>query len=167
MKNRIKLITITGIFTALVYVTTAYLQIPSHMGYIHIGDGVIYIAACLLPFPYAAFVGGMGALLADCFSGYAIWAPASLVIKVMSVIFFTNKKKLITAKNLLALVPASLLCVGGYYVYDALILSNFVSALSGIIGSVAQSVLSSIFFIISGIAIDKTGLKNQIGETEK
>ncbi|MBO5908593.1 MAG: ECF transporter S component, partial [Clostridia bacterium] len=101
MKNKIKLICITGIFTAIVYLLTAYLHIPSHTGYTHIGDGFIYIAACLLPLPYAAFVGGVGALLADCLTGFAVWAPASVVIKVLAVIFFTSKtEKTVCLRNL-------------------------------------------------------------------
>ena len=168
MKSKIKLITITGVFTAIVYILTAYLHIPSHTGYTHIGDGFIYLAACLLPLPYAAFVGGMGAVLADCLTGFAIWAPASVIIKVAAVLFFTSKKeKIICTKNLLALIPASLLCIGGYYLYDALIVGNFVSALAGIPGYITQSVLSSAFFIVSGIATDKSGLKGQIGEKKK
>lgn len=168
MKERTKLITITGIFTAIVFVTTAYLHIPSHTGYTHIGDGFIYLAACLLSFPYAAFVGGMGALLADCLTGFVFWAPASVVIKVLAVVFFKSKKeKVITLKNLLALIPATLLCVGGYYLYEAVMVGNFVSALTGIPGYITQSVLSSAFFIVSGIAIDKSGLKNQIGVNKK
>lgn len=164
MKNKIKLICITGIFTAIVYLLTAYLHIPSHTGYTHIGDGFIYIAACLLPFPYAAFVGGVGALLADCLTGFAVWAPASVVIKVLSVIFFTSKtEKTVCLRNLLALIPASVLCVGGYYLYDALITGNFLAALAGVAGYITQSVLSSMFFILLGFAIDKTGAKKQLG----
>ena len=162
MKSKIKLITITGVFTAIVYVLTAYLRFPTHTGYTHIGDGFIYLAACLLPLPYAAFVGGMGALLADCLTGFAVWAPASIVIKIAAVMFFSSKKKVISTRNILALIPASLLCIGGYYLYDALILGNFVSALAGIPGYITQSVLSSAFFIVLGLATDKSGLKGQI-----
>lgn len=168
MKSKIKLITITGVFTAIVYILTAYLHIPSHTGYTHIGDGFIYLAACLLPLPYAAIVGGMGAVLADCLTGFAIWAPASVIIKVAAVLFFTSKKeKIICTKNLLALIPASLLCIGGYYLYDALIVGNFVSALAGIPGYITQSVLSGAFFIVLGLATDKSPIKTQIGEIRK
>ena len=65
MKNsKIKLICITGVLTALVFVVTAYLHIPTNNGYVHVGDGLIYLAACLLPWPYAMAVGAGGALLA-------------------------------------------------------------------------------------------------------
>ena len=74
-KNQIKLMCISGIFTALVFVVTAYLHIPTYNGYVHVGDGFIFLAACLLPMPYSIFVGAIGAMLADLLTGFAIWAP--------------------------------------------------------------------------------------------
>ena len=84
---------IAGVFTALVFVVTAYLHIPTNNGYIHVGDGLIYLAACILPWPYAMAVGAGGALLADCLTGFAIWAPGSVVIKAATALLFTNKGK--------------------------------------------------------------------------
>ena len=55
--NKIILMCFAGIFTAIVFVFTAYLHIPSHTGYTHVGDGFIYLAACLLPLPYAMGTG--------------------------------------------------------------------------------------------------------------
>lgn len=161
--NRIKFMCLAGIFTAVVYVFTAYLHIPSHTGYTHIGDGFIYLAACLLPLPYAIFVGAAGALLADCLTGFAIWAPGSIIIKTVAVLFFTSKgTKIISLRNTLALLPASIICIGGYYIYEALITGNFVAALAGIPGYITQSVLSSIIFILLGLALDKFKIKNLI-----
>lgn len=164
MKNkRIKLICLAGLFTAIVFVFTAYLHIPSHTGYTHVGDGFIYLAACILPTPYAIFVGAAGALLADCLTGFAIWAPGSVIIKSVAVLFFTRKsEKIITLKNILALIPASAVCIGGYYLYEALITQNFVSPLAGIPGYITQSVLSSILFVVLGLALDKLKIKNHI-----
>ena len=89
---------------------------------------------------------------------------ASAVIKVLTVIFFSSKsQKIISVRNISALLPAAALCVGGYYLYEALITGNFISALAGIIGYIVQSVLSGIFFILLGFAIDKTGAKKQLG----
>lgn len=163
MKNNIKNLCIAGIFTALIFVTTAYLHIPSHVGYTHVGDGLIYLAASLLPMPYAICAASIGALLADCLTGFAIWAPASVIIKALTVLFFSSKKeKIITKRNLTALLPAALLCFIGYYVYEALIISNFTAALAGLIGYIMQSLLSSILYVILGFSLDKISFKNKL-----
>lgn len=164
MKNeRIKLMCLAGVFTAVVFVFTAYLHIPSHTGYTHVGDGFIYLAACLLPLPYAMFIGAGGALLADCLTGFAIWAPGSVIIKTVAALFFSRKSvKIITWRNMLALIPAWVLCIGGYYLYEALITGNFVSPLAGIPGYITQSLLSSILFVAVGLAMDKLNIKPMI-----
>ena len=167
--QKIRLMCITGIFTAIVFVFTAYLHIPSHTGYTHVGDGFIYLAACMLPLPYAMFVGAGGALLADCLTGYAIWAPGSIIIKTVAVLFFSRKgARIISVRNLLALIPAWAICIGGYYLYEALITGNYAAPLAGIPGYITQSVLSSILFVVAGLAMDKLNLKNTlIGGTQK
>lgn len=161
--QKIRLMCIAGIFTAIVFVFTAYLHIPSHTGYTHVGDGFIYLAACMLPLPYAMFVGAGGALLADCLTGYAIWAPGSIIIKTVAVLFFSRKSaRIISIRNLLALILAWAVCIGGYYLYEALITGNFVAPLSGIPGYITQSVLSSILFVVAGLAMDKLNAKNTL-----
>ena len=161
--QKIRLMCIAGIFTAIVFVFTAYLHIPSHTGYTHVGDGFIYLAACMLPLPYAMFVGAGGALLADCLTGYAIWAPGSIIIKTVAVLFFSRKSvRIVSIRNLLALIPAWAVCIGGYYLYEALITGNFVAPLSGIPGYITQSVLSSILFVVAGLAMDKLNAKNTL-----
>lgn len=167
-KERLKLMCLSGIFTAVVFVFTAYLHIPSHTGYTHVGDGFIYIAACLLPLPYGVFVGAVGALLADCLTGFAIWAPGSVIIKGLAVLFFSRKsEKIINLRNLLALIPAWILCIGGYYLYEALITGNFVAPLAGIPGYITQSALSSVLFVLLGLALDKLKINQKISEGKK
>lgn len=161
--KKITLMCLTGVFTALVFVVTAYLHIPTNNGYIHVGDGLIYLAACLLPWPYAMVVGAGGAFLADCLTGFAVWAPGSVIIKALTVLFFTRKEdKVINLRNSLALLPATIMCVGGYYLYESLIYSNFVSPLAGIPASLTQSAASAIVYVAIGLAVDKMKLKSKI-----
>ena len=152
----------TGLFCALVFVVTAYLHIPTVNGYIHVGDGLIYLAACILPLPCAILVGAGGALLADCLTGFAIWAPGSVVIKALGAALFSSKgKRIITVRNLAALLPATAICIGGYYLYEALIFWNFISPISGLLASLTQSVASALLFVVVGISIDKTNFKSK------
>ena len=161
--KKITLMCLTGVFIALVFVVTAYLHIPTNNGYIHVGDGLIYLAACLLPWPYAMVVGAGGAFLADCLTGFAVWAPGSVIIKALTVLFFTRKEdKVINLRNSLALLPATIMCVGGYYLYESLIYSNFVAPLSAIPASLIQSLASAIVYVAIGLAVDKMKLKSKI-----
>ncbi len=163
-RNKINNMCLTGVFTALVFVVTAYLHIPTNNGYIHVGDGLIYLASCLLPWPYAVVVGAGGAFFADCLTGFAVWAPGSVIIKALTALLFSSKgSKVIHLRNLLALLPAAVLCAGGYYLYEALLYGNYVAPLSGIPASITQSVASSVVFIAVGLALDKLNVKSKIG----
>ena len=164
-KNHIKLTCMTAIFAALVYVVTAYLHIPTYNGYVHCGDGFIFIAACLLPMPYSVIVGVLGAMLADLLTGFAIWAPGSMIIKGLLALLFTCKSnKILTVRNLIMLLPAALVSAGGYYLYEVLITGSFVASLAGIPGSLTQAAASSIVFVVIGIALDRSNAKKKLLE---
>ena len=161
--KRVKQLCFTAVFTALIFLCTAYLHIPSHTGYIHVGDGVLFLAACFLPLPYAVFSGVCSAVLADLVSGFAVWAPASAVIKAVTACLFSCKdKKLVTKRNGFAVLPAALVCIGGYYLYEALLFGNFIAPLAGILGSVMQSVFSALLFLLLGTALDKVHTKERL-----
>lgn len=166
--DKVRLMCTAGVFSALVFVVTAYLHIPTSNGYVHVGDGLIYLAACSLPRPYAMAVGAGGAFLADCLSGYAMWAPGSVVIKALTAMLFSSKGgRIVRARNITALVPAAFVCAGGYYLYEALLYGNFISPLSGIPASITQSVASSLVFVAAGLVIDKTNVRSRINGGNK
>ena len=153
----------SGIFSALVFVITAYLHIPTYNGYVHCGDGVIFIAACILPMPYSIAVGVLGAMLADLLTGFAIWAPGSMMIKGLLALLFTCKStKIITKRNLLMLLPAAAISAVGYYLYEALITGSFIASLAGIPGSLVQALASSIVYVAIGAAMDKYDIKKKM-----
>ena len=154
---------LAGVLTALVFVFTAYLHIPSVNGYVHIGDGFIYFAACLLPLPYGIFVGAGGAVLADCLTGYALWAPGSAVIKALTVFCFCRTgKKVLSGRNLLGLPVAAVICVGGYYLYGSIITGNFAAPLADVPGNCMQALCSSVLFAVLAATTDKMNLKKYL-----
>lgn len=156
---------ISGVFSALVFVVTAYLHIPTYNGYVHCGDGLIILAACILPMPYAVVVGAVGAALADLLTGFAIWAPGSMIIKALiATLFSCNAKKIVTARNLIMLIPAAVISALGYYLYEALITGSLIASLAGIPASIVQAVASSIVFVAAGVAMDKYNLKKKLLE---
>ena len=162
-KNHTRLMCIAGIFAALVFVVTAYLHVPTLNGYVHFGDGFIFLAACIPPMPYSMLVGAIGALLADLLTGYAIWAPGSMIIKALiALLFSSGVKKIICTRNLIMLLPAAVISALGYYLYEALIVGSFIVALEGIPASLIQAVASSIAFVLAGLAMDKFNVKKQL-----
>jgi len=72
-----------AVFTVLVYVATIVIQVyqPATGGYFNIGESMIYLAALTSTPLVAGIAGGVGAALADLSTGYAIFAPGTLVIK--------------------------------------------------------------------------------------
>lgn len=161
--QRIRLMTRTALFAALIYLFTAYFHVPSHTGYTHIGDAFLYLSACLLPTGYAAAAGAIGAGLADLLSGYAIWMPGTVLIKSLAVLCFSNaQKRILCRRNLLALVPAWVLCIGGYYLYESLMTGNFAAPLAGIPGYLTQCTLSTIVFVLTAAAFEQVPALNAL-----
>lgn len=84
MKNTKKMV-IAALMAALTCIATMVIKIPTPtMGYIHLGDGLVLLCGILLgPFG-GALAAGIGSMFADIFSGYASWAPATLLIKALT-----------------------------------------------------------------------------------
>ena len=155
--DTVRYLTKASVFAALIFLATAYLSVPLPlMGYVHLGDGFILLAAALLPTPYAVAAAVVGAGLADFMAGFAVYIPATVAIKALTAILVSNKtKKLIGTRNLLALIPAALICACGYYLYEALIYKSFVAPLASVPLNIAQSLCGALVFIVLGLLIDK------------
>jgi len=76
-------LSITAIFTSLVFVATTIfsISVPQTRGFFNIGETMVYTTALLFGPLVGAFAGGVGSMLADLFLGYSQYAPATLVIK--------------------------------------------------------------------------------------
>lgn len=166
MKSDIKLryITLAGLFAALIALFTAYiLHIPAGPnGYIHMGDALIYLAAALLPTPYAMAAGAIGGGLADLLTA-PMWAPATVIIKILIVIPFTSKhNKLLAKRNLIAPVIAMLITIIGYYFAELILYGKETAFLVSVTSNSIQGLGSAAVFYILGAALDKAGIKTLI-----
>ena len=161
-KKSIRHLAMSGLIGALVLLFTAYLHIPVGKGYIHIGDAFVYLGAVLLPMPYGILAGAVGGALADLLSGYPLWIPATFVIKGLSALFFTAKweKSPLCPRNLPAPIPAGLLCVGGYYLYESLLYGDYMTPLLSVPGNLIQSLSSGVVFILLAATL-KNHLRKQ------
>ncbi len=131
--DRVKRLALGGLLSSLVLLTTWQLKIflPIGAGYIHLGDGVIFLSSMLLG-KDAALIAAIGSVLADLLVGASVYIPATLVIKafmgfVVAILYRPGKH----IKNLCAFFLAEAIMVGGYFAYE-IILSGWGLALTTI-----------------------------------
>ncbi len=161
-KNKIYTLTLSGVFAALITIFTAYIgHIPVGVngGYIHFGDGLIYLAATILPLPYAMLAGAIGGGLADLLTAPA-WPLATVIIKALIVIPFSNKTlRIVSKRNIAAPIIAYFISATGYYIAEALLFGAKVAIFTSFTGNFVQSLGSMVFFLMLGTTLDRLGFK--------
>lgn len=162
--SNIRYLAIAALFAALVTLSIVVFRIPVGPGILHFGDAVIYLAACLLPKPFALAAASIGGGMANIVTGTAIWAPATIVIKPLIAAWFTSEGKCVCARNVAALFIAGIVTIVGYYVYDALVVTgNWVAPLARVWGNVVQSTGSAVIFLLIAGAFDRMNIKASLG----
>ena len=166
-----KNIVLVGVLAAMVCVATTFLHVPIiGGGYVHMGDAVIYLAAALLPTPYAMAAAAVGAGLADVLVA-PMWAPFTVVIKAVMVLAFTAKKeRLLCGRNALAVVIAGVIGVAGYYVAEVAILCfsggelavSAVAAVAAIPFNALQELAGGVAFLLLALALDRMNIKKRL-----
>ncbi|QXM06215.1 ECF transporter S component [Crassaminicella indica] len=173
-KMKVRQLTITGLMAALVLVGTMLIQVPTPTkGYIHIGDSMVYLSGILLGPVAGSLAAGIGSLFADVFSGYYIYAPATLVIKGLDALvlgYIYNKivtKDTSISKKIIVFVFSVLaggaVMVAGYLAYET-VLYGFATAVLGIIGNITQAIGGGVLAAPLIIAFDKIKLFQKLKE---
>ena len=126
MRTNTKKLTLTAMFTALVFLATRFLAFPGPLppGYINLGDCVIIICAVLMGSASAGFAGAFGSAIADItYPGGIIFAPFTFVVKgLVGIIAGLIAKKKSVPVIILAAIAGGLVMVGGYFLAEWLIL---------------------------------------------
>lgn len=145
-KRNLSQLTVTALLMAMVTVATMLIQVPvpATKGFINIGDTVIFVAALLFGPRAALIAGGVGSALADVLSGYAVWAPWTLVIKgleglIAGLIGFgaLRSGKGLPLRALVGLAAGATWMVAGYYVAGGALV-GFRAALAEVPGNLVQ-----------------------------
>jgi uncharacterized repeat protein (TIGR04002 family) len=155
---------LAGLFSAMVFVMTAYFpRIPTARGYIHIGDAAIYLAASMLPQPYAAAAAALGGFLADALTGYIVWAPYTLIIKACLTIAFTSgNARMMNGRNILATVAAFPITIAGYYAAALVMTGSAAAALAEIPANAVQAAGSMALYLLFAGCMDKSGVRTRL-----
>ena len=168
MYSKNKKIVLTALMAALICVATMIIKIPSPLGgYINLGDCLVLISGWILSPVYGFLAAGIGSALADLLSGYALYAPATLIIKgCMALVAFgifklmKNKTRKLPAR-LIGGILAEFVMVGGYFVFEGFLYGFGASlvnippnCIQGVAGIVIGLLLVKVFEKINTIVME-------------
>ncbi len=168
MKNKTKSMIFSALFAALVCVATLMLQIPLPIGgFVHLGDGVTLLCGWLLGPLWGGLAAAVGGMLADLFSGFAIYAPATFLIKggmaVLVYFLYRAFRKLHFAALIVGSILAEILMILGYFVYEATVCGYGLGALANLFGNGLQGVFGVVSGVILLEVLHRTKLTQKIG----
>ena len=173
MKPTTKKIVLTSLFAALVCIATVLIVIPSPLkGYFNLGDGIVLIAAWILPLPYGIIAAGLGSALADLFSGYVIYAPATFIIKGLMVVIAYLIYKLLAKKiksvaaRIIGAILAEAVMVFGYLIFEG-ILYGFEISLVNIPMNALQGAAGIVIGVVLITVFEKHNIIKKLGIQEK
>ena len=144
-KINVKQLTLCGVLAALVFVLTYFPKVPVPVtgGYVHLGDGAIFLAALLLG-PLGIPAAAIGSGLADLIGGYMLYVIPTVIIKgLVALVGWKLYKKGSWVSAVVAFVLAEAVMVLGYFVFEcftsgapaaaAAILPNVVQGVAGVV----------------------------------
>lgn len=148
-----KLVT-SAMLTAIVCIATMVIKIPTPLkGYLNLGDCAVLLSGWILPPAYGFLAAGTGSAFADIFSGYALYAPATFIIKgVMAlgaywIFTLSNKKFNSLLSRLLSGLACEIIMVLGYFIFEGF-LYGFVSSAVNIPINGIQGVIGLILGVL-------------------
>ena len=154
-KTNIFDLAICAIATALVYVFTAFinvrLPIGGEGGIIHLGNIPLFIFAIICGKKIGMICGGIGMALFDLMSGWATWAPFTLIIVgAMGFVVgaFAHKKTTYLTVTI-GIILAIIIKVVGYYFAELIIFGNPITPFSSIPGNIIQVGFAGIVTLVA------------------
>ena len=164
MNSKIKKLGVASLLAALTCVATMIIKIPSPLeGYLNLGDCIVLVCGWMLPPVYGFAAAGLGSALADLFSGYAIYAPATFAIKgIMALIafacFYLLQKRIGKfPARLIGGVLAEAAMILGYFVFEGF-LYGFAPSLVNIPANAVQGVAGLVIGLILIKVFEKANL---------
>ncbi len=172
-KEKIARLCAAAMFTALICVATMVIQIPVPLGgYVNFGDSFIITCGWVLGPIYGFAAGGIGSALADIFSGWAAYAPATFIIKgligcvsaLVAHYIISRRENLRPVAHLAGAAVAEMIMASGYYLYDSVFMGlGFEAAVASLLPNLTQAIAGIIFSFIIAEVLRKTKISDNIG----
>ena len=146
MKNvAVKQLTMAGVLAALVFILTYLPKVPVPVtgGYIHLGDGAIFLSVLLLG-PLGIPAAAVGSGLSDLIGGYMVYViPTVIIMGLVALIAWKLYRKGSWVSAVVAFVVAEAVMALGYFAFEtamygvaaaaAAILPNVVQGVGGVV----------------------------------
>lgn len=151
MKNRIhtRKIVLSALLCAMVYIGTC-IAIPTPLfGNVNFGDAILMIGGWLMGLPFGLFL-CIGSALADLTMGYAVYIPATLVIKLLTVLSAVLLWRALSRlpviwRSMIAAFASELFTVFGYYLFESVFLfDSFLAAAVNIPFNLLQATFATL-----------------------
>lgn len=164
MKQNLHKQVLAALFAAICAVMTLVIQVPSPMqGYVNLGDCAVLLSAWILGPVYGGAAAGIGSMLADLMSGYAHYAPGTLIIKFLMAFTAAILFQLIRERRPGAVLPAQgisglasgAILVSGYFAYASLWLGKGLAAAASIPDNIVQGGFGLIAAVLIYAALDR------------
>ena len=161
--NHVQTLVLTALFAAIIFIFTAYiLHIPFLTGYIHFGDTFIYLAASLLPPPYAVAAAAIGAGLSDLLT-FPIWVGPTLLIKSLTALCFSSKTtRIVCKRNILGVVLAFFISVIGYYIATGLLFQDWLIPMIRLGTDIVPPLVCAVLYLALGRILDQMKIRSFI-----
>ena len=162
MNTKTKKLVIAALMAALTCVATMMITIPSPLkGYLNLGDCLVLISGWVLSPAYGFLAAGLGSALADLFSGYVVYAPATFVIKgIMAMIAYYGFRLFCKkCNNLLSRIvsgaSAEIMMILGYFLFEGF-MYGFIPSAVNIPANSVQGIAGLIIGVVLMKAIEKS-----------
>ncbi len=181
--SRVYNVVMTAMMMCLVMVAILLLRvpIPFTQGYVNLSDAMVFMAVIILGWKHGALAAGLGSMLGDVLSGFAMWAPWSFVIKaLMAIIFATviqtvsrgrkadsagraniSGKKYLSAE-IAGMILAGAFMAAAYWFAEGIMYGNWVVAALGIPWNIGQALVGACLAVILNTALTKTSLRSRM-----
>lgn len=143
--SRIRMLVLTGLMIALVFIAGSIIKIPTLNGFMQPGDCMVLLSAVLLGKKYGTAAGAIGMALVDLLGGYIIWVPFTFVIKgfmaLTAAILIERSKKKNFNTYLVAFIVAGVVDLIGYFIGNAIMGGLIMGASNGFVGSIIYAAM--------------------------
>lgn len=154
--------------TTLIFLFTFLIRIPTGAGYIHPGDALALLCAAATGDYLALLAAALGEGLADLAGGFAIYFPATVLLKALMafpVVLAARKGHALRSRaTILAVCASPLIELPGYFLADWILARNY--AFPDFAANAVQAIGSILIYVVLAVLLEKSNYQKLLSHTK-